>query len=49
VIIPKVFILIGSRILDFSGLIEMNQIIPLLQVELKRYSSEEPVGIVLNF
>ena len=49
VIIPKVFILIGSRILDFSGLIEMNQIIPLLQVELKRYSSEELVGIVLNF
>jgi len=49
VIIPKVFILIGSRILDFSGLIEMNQIIPLLQIELKHYSSEEPVGVVLNF
>ena len=48
VIIPRVFILIGSRIIDFSGLIEMNQIIPLLQVELKRYSNSEPVGIVLN-
>ncbi len=47
VIIPKVFILIGSRIIDFSGLIEMGQIIPLLQVELKRYTENEPVGILL--
>lgn len=47
VLIPKIFILIGSRIIDFSGLIEMNQIIPLLQVELKKYPDNEKVGIVL--
>lgn len=48
VIIPKIFIMIGSRIIDFSGLIEMNQILPLLQVEIKKYKDSEPLGIVLN-
>lgn len=44
--VPKVFIGCGSRILDFSGLIDTEQIVAMANIELNAYDEDEAVFII---
>jgi len=46
--IPKVFILAGGRIVDFSGLTEARQVLALAALELKRVPQDEEVVILAD-
>ncbi len=45
--IPRCFALLGGRVVDLSGLVEMRQVLEVLRIELKGRPGEEPcVGLV---
>lgn len=45
-LVPDIFILLSSKILDFTGLINENQIISLADYELKKVSQDEDVIVI---
>jgi hypothetical protein len=47
-IIPKVFIIVGGRIFDYSGLNDVNQILALLDAEFQGMNSNDPAVIVYD-
>ena len=47
-LVPDIFILASSKILDFSGLINENQIISLADYELKKVSQDENVVLIAS-
>ena len=43
--LPNVYVVVGKRIIDLSGMTSLEQILSLAAVELGGYSSDEPVII----
>lgn len=48
VTIPRCFAMVGGRMVDFSGLVEMKQVLEVLRIELKRYGSDEPCVLLID-
>jgi N-methylhydantoinase A len=47
-ILPNVFVILGARILDLSGLPSLDQVVSLAQVEIAGHEPDEPVVIVTS-
>lgn len=45
---PDLFVIYRGRVLDMSGLINMDQILSLLQIELNSVSDEEPIAALIR-
>lgn len=44
--IPGIYVVVGRKVLDLSGVMEQKQVLSLTEIELKNYSSDEPVIVI---
>jgi len=45
-LLPDLFILIGRRIIDMTGLAEKEQILALARIETEKYGRDEPIVVL---
>ncbi len=45
-LIPDLFVLVSGRIIDLTGLMTVDQILPLINIELEKYPADSPVVII---
>ncbi len=46
--IPRCFVLLGARIVDLSGLIDLRQVLEILRTELSRHAADAPCVLLLD-